>query len=131
MSEKKTIPHEHWCSVCKRPEACEDAFCERPLWHVCSDRPHCQQIYANATVHVYTEQEILPCCGISKFMTPQGDRMTTDPARVTCRRPGEPAYVAPQPPTLGAPGHVPGCLCNDCIALQQDNALQHATIEHF
>lgn len=83
--ESKQVPHEHWCTVCKRPEGCEDKFCQRTLWDVC-ERPECQKIYKAATVHRYTDTQILPCCGLSVFHTP-GDRMTTDPTRVTCKGP--------------------------------------------
>jgi hypothetical protein len=139
--EKKTIPHEHFCTVCKRPEACEEIFCKRDLWDVCG-RPACLEVHANATVHIFTETDTLPCCGKLRTATP-GDRMTTDPSKVTCgfehfepedapapegwrkeqRAKSEeprPASLFPLPSLEDAarepvtPGHVLGCLCWKC-----------------
>jgi len=121
--EKKTIPHEHLCTVCKRPEGCEEVFCDRPLWDVCSTRPECQQIYIKATVHRYTDGDTLPCCERRRVETP-GDRMTTDLSRVTCKGKEQKTMSdgEEEVPTLpaGVPGHVVGCLCAGCIAANQE-----------
>lgn len=82
--EEHEIPHEHKCSVCKKVIGCDVKYCDRPYWHVC-DGPACQKIYESATVHRATDLDILPCCGVAKNATPQGDRMSTDPTRVTCK----------------------------------------------
>ena len=87
--QEQEIPHEHWCSICKRVEGCEDKFCRRQVWTVCV-RPECKKLYEAATVHVYTSETYLPCCGRSRFETP-GDRMTVDLTGVTC--PGRPAEL--------------------------------------
>jgi len=104
MFGERVIPHEHSCTVCKKVDGCDNKSCQRTDWDVC-ESAECRRIAAAATVHRYTESETLPCCGVPRKSTPIGDRMSSDPRRITCAGPpkSNPADTGDEVPTNAGP----------------------------